>query len=72
MQILSNGLSKYLDNLLESSKTESNKNLIKVESTGREGHYLMLTKRRAEILEKQLALDKYSNGIYPEVFPWLV
>lgn len=45
-QILNNILSKYI------KKTD--KDLIQVKSTEREGHFLILTKKRAEILEQYL------------------
>jgi DNA mismatch repair protein MutS len=58
MSILSNGLSEYLDKILDSTKKESLKNSVKIESTPSEGHFLCLTKRRAEIFQKQLQKDK--------------
>ena len=53
MDALSYGLSKFLDNYIQTNST-SNINSIKVDYNEREGHFLILTKRRAEILIKVL------------------
>ena len=56
MTIISDGLSKYLDKLIDNNKNDNN--LIRIESNDRDGHYLILTKRRADILQRQLNIDK--------------
>lgn len=55
MDAISWGLSTYLDNYL---KTNSDNKLIKIESNDREGYFLILTKRRAEVLENSLKTNK--------------
>lgn len=57
MNIISNGLSEYLDKLIDNNNKNDN-NLIRIESNDRDGHFLILTKRRADILERQLQKDK--------------
>jgi len=54
MDALSWGLSNYLDDFLKIKKSEDTKNTIKVDCNERDGHFLILTKRRAEILEDLL------------------
>jgi DNA mismatch repair protein MutS len=46
-----------LSSMIDDTK-QKNKEMIKVESNDREGHYLTLTKRRAELLQKVLAKDE--------------
>jgi DNA mismatch repair protein MutS len=46
-----------LSGMIDDTK-QKNKEMIKVESNDREGHYLTLTKRRAELLQKVLAKDE--------------
>lgn len=46
-----------LSGMIDDTK-QKNKEMIKVESNDREGHYLTLTKRRAELLQKVLKKDE--------------
>ena len=55
MDAMSWGLSGFLDNYL---KTNSDNQLIKIDYNEREGHFLILTKRRAEVLERVLETNK--------------
>jgi DNA mismatch repair protein MutS len=54
MDAMSWGLSKFLDNFLKTPNSKSDINLIKIDSNDRDGHFLILTKRRAEVLEQLL------------------
>ncbi len=51
MDAISWGLSKFLDDYL---KTKNDNQLIKIDYNERDGHFLILTKRRAEVLEQLL------------------
>ena len=67
MEAISRGLSDFLDNYLQINKTDIN--LIKIDSNDRDGHFLTLTKRRAEILEQLLEKENvitfsYKNANY--------
>jgi DNA mismatch repair protein MutS len=50
-----------LGSMIEDNKQSKNKDLIKVESNDRDGHFLVLTKRRADLLQKVL---KNEDKIY--------
>lgn len=52
MNVMSDGLSEYLDKLSGSTKIESKQNSVKIDSNDRDGHFLILTKIRGEKLEK--------------------
>lgn len=64
MDALCWGLSTYLDRYL---KTNSDNQLIKIECNERDGHYLLLTKRRAEVLESILKKDKIIKFEYKDI-----
>jgi DNA mismatch repair protein MutS len=89
MTIISDGLSKFLDKLIDSSgktvksltnvdsissnKNDSINNSVRIESNDRDGHFLILTKRRADILQKQLEKDKqiiinYNNNGFKDKY----
>lgn len=53
MDAISTGLSNFLDSYLHTGGT-----VIKVDYTDRDGHYLVLTKRRADVLERLLEEQK--------------
>ena len=53
MDAMAHGLSNFLDEYLKTNKTDTH--TIKVDSNDRDGHFLILTKRRAEVLEQLLA-----------------
>jgi DNA mismatch repair protein MutS len=53
-------LATKLSTMIDDTKTK-NKDMIKVESNDREGHFLSLTKRRADLLQKEL---KKQDKIY--------
>jgi DNA mismatch repair protein MutS len=50
-------LAVKLGSMIDDTK-QKNKEMIKVESNDREGHYLMLTKRRADLLQKVLKKEE--------------
>lgn len=71
MNAISWGLSNFLDNYLKTSTStkSSTDSLIKIDSNDRDGHFLILTKRRADVLEQLLKERKqikftYSNITY--------
>lgn len=51
-------LAVKLGSMIDDSKQQKNKEMIKVESNDREGHFLVLTKRRAELLQKVLKKEE--------------
>jgi DNA mismatch repair protein MutS len=61
MDAITYGLSNYLDIQLQ---TKTDGNLIKMEYNEREGHHLLLTKRRCEILETVLKKDSIVKFSY--------
>ena len=62
INILASELSKYIDDKnIFSSKDDSNKKFIKVEYKEKDGHYLVLTKRRLELLKKGLEKKKIKS-----------
>ena len=69
MEALSWGLSNFLDKHLQikKSSTTDDQNLIKIDQNDRDGHFLILTKRRADvliqILEKTNKIDFEYNSI---------
>ena len=54
-------LASKLGSMIEDIKQPKNKEIINVESNDRDGHYLTLTKRRADLLQKEL---KKEDKIY--------
>lgn len=65
---LSKTLDEYFKTTLNSQKISTNNdNLIKIDYNERDGHYLNLTKRRADILEKILKTNKTINFIYEDL-----
>jgi len=64
MNAVTYGISTYLDKKLS---TKSDGQLIKMEYNEREGHYLLLTKRRCEILETVLKIDKNISFTYDDL-----
>lgn len=63
MDALSWGLSGFLDEYLKTGKTDC----IKIDYNERDGHYLILTKRRSEVLEQLLVKNKIVKFKYNEI-----
>ena len=66
MMAISWGLSNFLDNYIK-SKNNDDTNLIKIEYNEREGHFLVLTKRRAEVLIQLLEKNNIINFEYMHI-----
>jgi DNA mismatch repair protein MutS len=64
MEAITYGLSNYLDKQLQ---TKTDGNLIKMEYNDRDGHFLLLTKRRCEILETIIKRDNKINFLYDNI-----
>ena len=68
IDLLNNKLTKYNNALKEianelSSNLDSD-NAVKVEKTEKEGHYLITTKKRYEILKKKCDMKKYNSNTF--------
>jgi len=66
MEAISWGLSNFLDNYIH-SKTNDDVNLIKIDHNDREGHFLILTKRRAEVLIQLLEKNNCIKFDYMDI-----
>ena len=66
MEAISWGLSNFLDDYIK-SKSNDDTNLIKIDYTEREGHFLILTKRRAEVLIQLLEKNNCIRFNYKEI-----
>ena len=71
MDAISWGLSKFLDDFLKvnskNSNDSQNSNLIKIDYNERDGHFLILTKRRSEVLEQLLNKNNKLNFEYMNI-----
>jgi len=67
MDAISFGLSNYLDVYMRSDNSNSGQNIIKIDFNEREGHFLILTKRRAEILIKLLEKNLFIRFTHLEI-----
>jgi len=67
MDAISWGLSNFLDNYLKTPHSKTDTNLIKINSNERDGHFLILTKRRAEVLEQLLEKNKTINFSFADL-----
>ena len=65
MNALSWGLSDFLDQYIKSKSNDSN--LIKIDYNEREGHFLILTKRRADILVQLLEKKENIQFTYKDI-----
>jgi DNA mismatch repair protein MutS len=65
MNAIAWGLSNFLDNYLRTNKNDIN--LIRVDSNDRDGHFLILTKRRAELLEQMLEKNNIIKFSYMDL-----
>ena len=67
MDAMSWGLSNFLDNYLKTPHSKTDSNLIKIDSNERDGHFLILTKRRAEVLEQLLQKNNTINFSFADL-----
>jgi DNA mismatch repair protein MutS len=67
MDAMSWGLSNFLDNYLKTPHSKTDTNLIKIDSNERDGHFLILTKRRAEVLEQLLQKNNTINFSFADL-----